>query len=90
MAQTPRRADPPATIGQRLVVENRTGAAGNVGTLAVDPTVFARTLRARPAEDFAANSLVSETPDALVAHPSRRPPAPPVSWSPIPALVQGG
>jgi tripartite-type tricarboxylate transporter receptor subunit TctC len=79
-----------AAIGQPLVVENRTGAAGNVGmeaaaraapdgytlylgnvgTLAVNPTVFARTLRVRPTDDFAAISLVSETPDALVVHPS--------------------
>ncbi len=81
-----------AAVGQQLVVENRTGAAGNVGmeaaaraapdgytlflgnvgTLAVNPTVFMRTLRARPTEDFAAISLVSETPDALVVHPSAR------------------
>ncbi|MCO6417377.1 tripartite tricarboxylate transporter substrate binding protein [Siccirubricoccus sp. KC 17139] len=77
-------------LGQPIVIENRTGAAGNVGmeaaaraapdgytlflgnvgTLAVNPAVFARALRVRPATDFAAISLVSETPDALVAHPS--------------------
>ncbi|MBK1660171.1 Bug family tripartite tricarboxylate transporter substrate binding protein [Paracraurococcus ruber] len=77
-------------LGQPIVIENRTGAAGNVGmeyaaraapdgytlylgnvgTLAVNPGVFARTLRIRPTEDFAAISLVSDTPDALVAHPS--------------------
>jgi tripartite-type tricarboxylate transporter receptor subunit TctC len=77
-------------LGQPIVIENRTGAAGNVGmeaaaratadgytlflgnvgTLAINPAIFARTIRVRPSEDFAAVSLVSETPDALVAHPS--------------------
>src|SRR5918997_1143 len=66
-----------AAVGQPLVVENRTGAAGNVGmeaaaraapdgytlylgnvgTLAVNPSVFSRTLKVRPTEDFAAVSL---------------------------------
>jgi tripartite-type tricarboxylate transporter receptor subunit TctC len=77
-------------LGQPIVIENRTGAAGNVGmevaaraapdgytlylgnvgTLAVSSSVFSRTLKIRPAEDFAAVSLVSDTPDGLVAHPS--------------------
>lgn len=77
-------------MGQPIVIENRTGAAGNVGmeaaaraapdgyalylgnvgTLAVNPSVFSRTLKVRPTEDFAAISLVSDTPDGLVAHPA--------------------
>src|SRR4051812_26231670 len=77
-------------FGQPIVIENRTGAAGNVGmevaaraapdgytlylgnvgTLALNPSVFSRTLKIRPTEDFAAVSLVSDTPDGLVAHPS--------------------
>jgi tripartite-type tricarboxylate transporter receptor subunit TctC len=77
-------------LGQPIVIENRTGAAGNVGmevaaratpdgytlylgnvgTLAVNPSVFSHTLKVRPTEDFAAVSLVSDTPDGLVAHPS--------------------
>ncbi len=77
-------------FGQPIVIENRTGAAGNVGmevasraapdgytlflgnvgTLSVNPGVFARTLKVRPTEDFTAISLVSDTPDGLVAHPS--------------------
>src|SRR3954471_20065639 len=77
-------------LGQPIVIENRTGAAGNVGmeaaaratadgytlflgnvgTLAVNPAIFARAIRVKPATDFAPVSLVSETPDALVAHPS--------------------
>ncbi|MFC7474853.1 Bug family tripartite tricarboxylate transporter substrate binding protein [Dankookia sp. GCM10030260] len=77
-------------FGQPIVIENRAGAAGNVGmeaaaraapdgytlylgnvgTLAVNPSVFSRTLKVRPTEDFAAVSLVSDTPDGLVAHPA--------------------
>jgi tripartite-type tricarboxylate transporter receptor subunit TctC len=76
-------------FGQPVIVENRTGAAGNVGmeaaaratpdghtlylgnvgTLAVNPAVFARTLRIDPNKDLAAISLVSETPDALLVRP---------------------
>lgn len=77
-------------LGQGIVIENRAGAAGNVGmeaaarmapdgynfffgnvgTLAVNPTVFARTTRVRPAIDFAAITLAGDTPDVLLVHPS--------------------
>jgi tripartite-type tricarboxylate transporter receptor subunit TctC len=69
-----------------LVIENRAGAAGNVGmeaaarapadgytvflgnigTMAINPSVFVRSLKLDPARDFAPIGLVSITPDALV------------------------
>jgi len=76
--------------GQQIVVENRAGAAGNVGmeaaarsaadgytlylgnvgTMAINPSVFAKTLKVDPAKDFAAVSLVADTPDVLIVHPA--------------------
>jgi tripartite-type tricarboxylate transporter receptor subunit TctC len=77
-------------LNQAIVIENRAGAAGNigmeaaaraapdgytlylgnVGTLAVNPTVFARTIRVRPEAEFAPISLAGDTPDLLVVNPS--------------------
>jgi tripartite-type tricarboxylate transporter receptor subunit TctC len=77
-------------MGQPIVIENRAGAAGNVGmeaaaraapdgytlffgnvgTLAVNPSVFARTIRVRPQQDFAPISTVSDVPGALVVTPA--------------------
>ena len=76
--------------GQQIVIENRAGAAGNVGmeaaarapadgytlylgnvgTMAINPSVFAKTLRIDPAKDFAAVTLVADTPDVLIVHPA--------------------
>ena len=73
-------------LGQPLVIENRTGAAGNVGleaaarlpadgynlffgnvgTLAVNPTVFARTIQVQPLRDYAPIIMAGDMPDVLV------------------------
>ncbi len=77
-------------LGQELIIENRAGAAGNigmelaakappdgytlflgnVGTVAVNPSVFAQTLKLDPLQAFAPISLVADTPDILIANPA--------------------
>lgn len=77
-------------LGQQIVIENRAGAAGNigmetaakapadgytlylgnVGTMAINPSVFAKTLKIDPMKDFAPVSLIADTPDVLIVHPS--------------------
>ncbi len=39
---------------------------GNVGTLAVNPSVFAKQMKVNPAKDLAAITLVADTPDILI------------------------
>ena len=78
------------TLGQEIVIENRAGAAGNigmelaaraapdgytlflgnVGTVAINPSVFAKTLKLDPTKVLAPVTLVADTPDALIANAS--------------------
>ena len=77
-------------LEQTVVIENRAGAAGNigmevaaraapdgytlflgnVGTLAINPTVFSGALRIKPPTDFVPITLVADTPDILVVGPA--------------------
>jgi tripartite-type tricarboxylate transporter receptor subunit TctC len=43
---------------------------GNIGTVAINPAVFASTLAVVPTKDFIAITQVVDVPSALVAHPS--------------------
>jgi len=76
-------------LGQQIVIDNRSGAAGNigvemaarasadgytillgnVGSVAINPSVFPK-FSIRPLRDFTAISMVSDVPGALAIHPS--------------------
>ena len=80
-------------LGQQIVIENRAGAAGNigleaaaraapdgytiflgnVGTLAINASIFGKAMRIDPLSGFAPVTLVADTPDILIAHPSFAP-----------------
>lgn len=77
-----------AALGQQIVIENRAGAAGNigmeiaaraapdgytvflgnVGTVCINPSLFAE-FKLKPEEDFQPVSLVASTPGLLIANP---------------------
>ena len=76
-------------LGQRIVVDNRTGAAGNIGveiaaransdgytllmgnigTMAVNPSIFPN-FPIRPLRDLVGITLVADIPGAMAVHPS--------------------
>lgn len=76
-------------LGQQIVIDNRSGAAGNVGvevavrasadgytvllgnvgTMAINPSVFPK-FPVRPLRDFIGVSMVSDVPGAMAIHPS--------------------
>ena len=76
-------------LGQQIVIDNRSGAAGNigvevaarasadgytillgnVGSVAINPSVFPK-FSIRPLRDFTAISMVSDVPGALAIHPA--------------------
>ena len=82
----PKMAD---ALGQQIVIDNRSGAAGNigvevaaraaadgytvllgnVGTMAINPSVFPK-FPVKPLRDLTGISMVSDVPGALAIHPS--------------------
>jgi tripartite-type tricarboxylate transporter receptor subunit TctC len=56
-------------LGTSIVIENKPGASGNIGTIAINPAVF-RDLAINPQKDFIPVSIVADVPSILIAHPS--------------------
>jgi tripartite-type tricarboxylate transporter receptor subunit TctC len=76
-------------LGHQIVIDNRTGAAGmigteaaaraapdgytaflgNVGTISVNPAIYASNMRIKPSKDLAPVSICADTPSILIARP---------------------
>lgn len=57
-------------VAARAAPDGYTMFFGNIGTLAINPHVYGRTLKVDPLKEFAAVSAVSETTNLLTVHPS--------------------
>ena len=76
-------------LGHQIVIDNRTGAAGmigteaaargapdgytlflgNVGTISINPAVYASNMRIKPSKDLAPVSICADTPSILITRP---------------------
>ena len=56
-------------LGQQILIDNRTGASGNIGTMAINPSIYPK-FPVRPVRDFVPVTQVVDVPVGLAAHPS--------------------
>ena len=57
-------------VAARAAPDGYTMFFGNIGTLAINPHVYGKTLKFDPLKEFVAVGLVSETTNLLTVHPS--------------------
>jgi tripartite-type tricarboxylate transporter receptor subunit TctC len=57
-------------VAARSAADGYTMFFGNIGTLAINPHVYGKTLKIDPLKEFVAVGLVSETTNLLTVHPS--------------------